>query len=157
MLVILGKYKKVSHFKKTRENGGATSKLIILWFSTTSKGLGPLSEIFTIANLRHVASRVWACAELEFRLSRMKLCSKDMLYTMLALFFFLIFFIEFHITNFQWNNLIPDSEVLFDDKFTWLSVLKWCEIFFVFGKYSINSRLRLLNICSIKAYGLIFL
>ena len=72
-------------------------------------------------------------------------------------FFFLIFFIEFHITNFQWNNLIPDSEVLFDDKFTWLSVLKWCEIFFVFGKYSINSRLRLLNICSIKAYGLIFL
>ena len=38
---------------------------------------GPLSEILTIANLRHAASRVWTCAESEFRLYWMKLCSSD--------------------------------------------------------------------------------
>ena len=37
----------------------------------------PLSEILTIANLRHTANRVWTCAESEFRLCRMKLCSSD--------------------------------------------------------------------------------
>ena len=31
--------------------------------------MGPLSEILTIASLRHAASRVWTCAEPEFRLS----------------------------------------------------------------------------------------
>ena len=34
-------------------------------------------EILTIANLRHAASRVWTCAESEFRLCLMKLCSSD--------------------------------------------------------------------------------
>ena len=43
--------------------------------------LGPLSEILTIANLRHAASRIWACAEPEFRFSWMKLCSSDNHYT----------------------------------------------------------------------------
>ena len=33
----------------------------------------PLSEILTIANLRHAASRVWTCAEPQFRLCWMKL------------------------------------------------------------------------------------
>ena len=42
---------------------------------------GPLLEILTIANLRHAASRVWACAEPEFRLGWMKLCSSDNHYT----------------------------------------------------------------------------
>ena len=36
-----------------------------------------LSEILTIAILRHTASRVWNCAEPEFRRSGMKLCSSD--------------------------------------------------------------------------------
>ena len=35
------------------------------------------SRDLTIANLRHTASRVWACAEPEFRLCWMKLCSSD--------------------------------------------------------------------------------
>ena len=35
---------------------------------------GPLSEILTIANLRHAASRFWTCAEPEFRLSRINSC-----------------------------------------------------------------------------------
>ena len=38
---------------------------------------GTLLEILTIANLWHAASRVWTCAEPEFRLSWMKLCSSD--------------------------------------------------------------------------------
>ena len=36
---------------------------------------GPLSEILTIANLRHAASRIWACAKPGFRLCWIKLCS----------------------------------------------------------------------------------
>ena len=47
----------------------------------TVNTLGPLSEILTIANLWHAASRVWTCAEPEFRLSWMKLCSSDNHYT----------------------------------------------------------------------------
>ena len=42
---------------------------------------GALSEILTIANLRHAASRVWTCAEPEFRLSWMKLWGSDNHYT----------------------------------------------------------------------------
>ena len=43
---------------------------------------GPSSEILTIANLRHAGSKVWTCAESEFRLCWMKLCSSDNHYTM---------------------------------------------------------------------------
>ena len=39
--------------------------------------LGPLPKILTIANLWHTESRVWSCAEPEFRLSWIKLCSND--------------------------------------------------------------------------------
>ena len=42
---------------------------------------GLLSEIVTIANLRHATSRVWTCAESEFRLWWMKLYSSDNHYT----------------------------------------------------------------------------
>ena len=35
-------------------------------------------------NLRHAASRTWTCAEPEFRLSWMKLCSSDNHYTALS-------------------------------------------------------------------------
>ena len=42
---------------------------------------GPLSEILTNANLQHATSRVWTCAEPEFRLGWMKLCSSDNHYT----------------------------------------------------------------------------
>ena len=38
---------------------------------------GPLSELFTIANLQHTASRISTCTEPEFRLCCMKLCSSD--------------------------------------------------------------------------------
>ena len=40
-----------------------------------------MSEILTIANLRHAASRFWTCAEPEFRQSWMKVCSSDNHYT----------------------------------------------------------------------------
>ena len=36
-----------------------------------------LSEILTIANIRHAAIRIWTCAEPEFRLCWMKLCTRD--------------------------------------------------------------------------------
>ena len=42
---------------------------------------GALSEILTIAILRHAASRIWTCAEPVFRLWLMKLCSSDNHYT----------------------------------------------------------------------------
>ena len=60
---------------------------LFLWYGSPTKGIQPyfqpepLSEILTIANLRHVASRVCTCAEPEFRLSCMKLCSSDNHYT----------------------------------------------------------------------------
>ena len=38
---------------------------------------GPLSEILTISNLRHAASRTWTWAEPEFRFCWMKFCSGD--------------------------------------------------------------------------------
>ena len=37
--------------------------------------LGPLPEIFTIADLWNPASKVYSCTEPQFRLCRMKLCS----------------------------------------------------------------------------------
>ena len=45
-----------------------------------------LSEILTIANFRHAASRIWGCGEPEFRLSWMKLCSSDKHYTTALLY-----------------------------------------------------------------------
>ena len=51
----------------------------------TVNTVGPLSEILTIANLWHAASRVWTCAEPEFRLSWMKFSSSDNHYTMAPL------------------------------------------------------------------------
>ena len=60
---------------------------LFLWYGWPTKGVypyfqpGPLSEILTIANLRQAASRVWTCAEPEFRLSWTKLCSSDNHYT----------------------------------------------------------------------------
>ena len=50
-------------------------------FSLISSRNHSLSEILTIANLQHAAIRVCACAEPEFRLSWMKLCSSDDHYT----------------------------------------------------------------------------
>ena len=60
---------------------------LLLWYGGPTKGVypyfqpRPLSEILTIANLRHAVSRIWTCAETEFRLSWMKLCSSDNHYT----------------------------------------------------------------------------
>ena len=45
------------------------------WYGWSTKGVlsyfqpAPLSEILTIASLRHVASRIWTCLESELRLS----------------------------------------------------------------------------------------
>ena len=54
---------------------------MFLWYSSPTKGvypyfqLGPLPEILTIANLRHF------CAQPEFRLCWLNLCSSDNHYT----------------------------------------------------------------------------
>ena len=42
-------------------------------------------EILTIANLRHTASRIWTCAELEFRLCWIKVYGSDNHYTTVPL------------------------------------------------------------------------
>ena len=56
--------------------------VVWLWYYFQS---GPLSKILTIANLRQAASRIWTCAEPEFRLCWMKLCSSDNHYTKVPL------------------------------------------------------------------------
>ena len=54
---------------------------LLLWYGGPTKGVypyfqsGPLSEIFIISNLRYILSRIWTCAEPEFRLCWMELCS----------------------------------------------------------------------------------
>ena len=58
-------------------------KVSSLIFSRT-----PLSEILTIANLQHAASRIWTCAEPEFRFWRMKLYSSDLLSKSIAWFLY---------------------------------------------------------------------
>ena len=42
---------------------------------------GPLSEILTIAILRHTTCKIWPCTESEFRFCWRKLCSSDNHYT----------------------------------------------------------------------------
>ena len=65
---------------------------LFLWYGWQMKGLypyfqpGPLSEILTISNLQHATSRIWTCAEPEFRLCWMKLCSSDNHYTTSSLY-----------------------------------------------------------------------
>ena len=55
-----------------------------------------MSEILTITNLRHATSRVWICAESEFRLSWMKLCSSDNYYTTVLLTVFHMVWVSRH-------------------------------------------------------------
>ena len=70
----------------TYNNDDDNDKLF-LWYGWPTKSAwpyfqpGPLSEILTIANLRHTASRIWTCADLEFRLCWIKLYSSDNHYT----------------------------------------------------------------------------
>ena len=81
-----------------------------LWYGWPTKGVspyfqpGPLSEILTSLNLRHAASRVWACAEPEFRLSWMELYSSDNRYTTAPLIYFsyLLTFLLFYTYIEQW-------------------------------------------------------
>ena len=60
---------------------------LFVWYGWPTKGIwphfqpGPLSEILTIANLWHVASKIWTYTESEFRLCWMKLSSSDDHYT----------------------------------------------------------------------------
>ena len=61
-----------------------------MWYGWSTKGA---SEIFTIANVRHAASKVWTCAEPEFRLSWMKLCGIDNHYTTTPLLLMLLQFL----------------------------------------------------------------
>ena len=55
---------------------------LFLWYGWPVKSLiSSRDHCLTIANLRHAASRVWTCAELEFRFNWMKLCSSNNHYT----------------------------------------------------------------------------
>ena len=47
------------------------------WYGWPYFQLEPLPEILIIANLRHAESRIWTCAEPEFKLCWMKLHSGD--------------------------------------------------------------------------------
>ena len=56
---------------------------LFLWYGWPTKGIEsyfqpePLSDILTITNIWHTASRIWTCIKPEFRHSWMKLCSSD--------------------------------------------------------------------------------
>ena len=58
---------------------------LFLWYDWQTRGVyfqpGPLLEILTITNLRYAANKIWTCAEPEFRLWWMKLCSSNNNYT----------------------------------------------------------------------------
>ena len=64
---------------------------LFLWHDWPTKGIKiyfqarALSEILTIVNLWQAGNRIWSCAELEFRLCWMKLCSSHNHYTMAPL------------------------------------------------------------------------
>ena len=64
-------------------------------FSLISSG-DHCQEIRTIANLRHAASRVWTCAELEVRISWMKSCSSDNIIFILLFWFWYCYFYFFY-------------------------------------------------------------
>ena len=81
---LIRRIRLISKFMTSQPDDGDE---LFLWYGWPAKGvwpyfqLGPLSGVLTIANLRHTASRVWTCAEPEFRFSWMKLCSSDNHYT----------------------------------------------------------------------------
>ena len=64
---------------------------IVFWEWLSTKGIKlylqsrPLSGILTITYLWHATSRIWTCAEPEFRLNWTKLYSSDNHYTMVPL------------------------------------------------------------------------
>ena len=76
--------------------------IVFFWYGSPTKGVspyfqpGPLSDILSISNLRHAASRIWTCAEATFRLCWMMLCSIDNHYTTapLVIELFALFAIE---------------------------------------------------------------
>ena len=83
-------YGKVTQQKEFAQNICQTSDdddggdgELFLWYGWPTKGVwlylqqGPLSEIFTIANLRHAASIIWTFTKSALSLSSMKLCSSD--------------------------------------------------------------------------------
>ena len=89
--VLLQKYSRVEFFIqfllqmfKTNyfhRNDDLFCGMVDWWKACFYLQLGPLSKILTIVTLRHAVSRIWTCAEPEFRLWSMKLCSSDNHYT----------------------------------------------------------------------------
>ena len=89
-MLLLKKYKRV-FFRDNEQSCKIWRKtywwwwrliVFVVWLTgKTYFQSGPLSEILTISNPRHAASRIWTCAEREFRLCWMKLCSSDNHYT----------------------------------------------------------------------------
>ena len=71
------------HAKADDDDDDDDDDEMFLWYGWPTKGIWPyfqpepLSEILTITNLQHAASRIWTCAEPKFRLSWMKLWSSD--------------------------------------------------------------------------------
>ena len=73
----------LTNLTKLERSLGNDDDELFLWYGWPTKGSRPyfqpepLSEILNIANLWHTASRTWTCAEPEFSLCWMKLCSSD--------------------------------------------------------------------------------
>ena len=86
---------------------------LFLWYGWPTKDVkpylqpGPLSEILTIANLRHAASRVWTSAEPKFRLSWIKLCSSDNHYTTAPQIMILLLMLDDSAFNFTKSHTPP--------------------------------------------------
>ena len=89
--VLLQKYSRVEFFIQFllqmfrtnyfHRNDDLFCGMVGWWKACFYLQLGPVSKILTIVTLRHAVSRIWTCAEPEFRLWWMKLCSSDNHYT----------------------------------------------------------------------------
>ena len=86
---------------------------LFLWYGWPTKDVKPylqpepLSEILTIANLRHAASRIWTSAEPKFRLSWIKLCSSDNHYTTAPQIMILLLMLDDSAFNFTKSHTPP--------------------------------------------------
>ena len=90
------------------------------WESRPLFPVQPLSEILSISNAQHAESRIWACAESEFRLCWMKLCSSDNLGYLLIFKWGIVFRENFMIPK-QWRIFKGDPLCLLWYKWIW----KW--------------------------------
>lgn len=105
---------------------------------------GPKSEFLINTNLRHNANRIWKCAELEFRLCWMRLCSSDNHWTTALLIFSLIsHFSKNMLISFFFRNLRLFTKFCFSSKSLYYIVVNSFTFYQIF---QVSGHLNLWNL-----------